>query len=181
MLKVTDETILKKISINDQKDLYNLMSRIYPSTCEHLWIDKGKWYIDNLYSYDNPRKELSESNSLYFFIQYQSNIVGILRILENEPLIDFKKEKAAKLQRIYLAPSAQGKGIGKALINWTENKQRELGYSILWLEVMDTQTKAIRFYEKLGFKISGKLSLESDLVYKNLTGHVSHVEMAWKR
>ena len=170
MIEVSDKISLKKISLDDQKALHQLMAQIYLPVYRHLWTDGGKWYLEKIYSSDQLERELNEPNTLYCFVQYQSETIGIIRLLENEPVANFKNKKAAKLQRIYLSDAAQGKGVGKALMTWMQDRASQNGASIFWLEVMDTQQKAIGFYEELGFLMFNKVRFESDLMHKPLRG-----------
>lgn len=170
MIAVSDRLRLRKISHANQEELRELMTRIYLPVYQHLWADGGKWYIGKTYASDQLKKELAEPHTLYCFVQYQSETVGIIRLLENELVPKFENRKAAKLQRIYLDSAVRGKGIGKTLINWMENRVRQEGTAIFWLEVMDTQQNAINFYEKLGFQKFNKVQFESDLMHEHLSG-----------
>jgi GNAT superfamily N-acetyltransferase len=90
-------------------------------------------------------RDLAIHNSSYYFVQYQSQT--ILKLIENIPLAEFNR-KSAKLDRIYLDPEFHGQGIGKTLLDWTEKRLAASGHSLLWLEAIDTQKKAVLFYEK---------------------------------
>ncbi|TIA42121.1 acetyltransferase [Aureobasidium pullulans] len=63
--------------------------------------------------------------------------------------------KQVELQRIYLHPSAQGRGVGKLLASSVEKEAKEQGFENLWLAVYEKNQKAIQIYEKLGFKTVG--------------------------
>lgn len=168
---VVSETItLTTISITDQEKLFSLMSRIYLPEYHHLWFDAGAWYMDKIYSYANLEKDLATPNSSYYFVHYQSEAIGILKLIENVPLVEFKDRKSAKLDRIYLDPDFHGKGIGKTLIHWVENRLASSSHSILWLEAIDTQEKALAFYEKMDYKICGTFELKYDLIHPYLRG-----------
>jgi GNAT superfamily N-acetyltransferase len=95
------------------------MSRIYLPEYRHLWFDDGSWYMEKIYS-TNMERDLAIHNSSYYFVQYQSQTIGILKLIENIPLAEFKNRKSAKLDRIYLDPEFHGQGIGKTLLDWTE-------------------------------------------------------------
>lgn len=56
-----------------------------------------------------------------------------------------------KIHKIYLLPSTQGKGYGRALINEVVAIARKAGQAKLRLDV-NYQNKAIGFYEYLGFE-----------------------------
>ena len=167
---VSNTISLTEINLTDHKKLYNLMCKIYPPVYKHLWPDDGKWYLKEIYLKKNLEKELNNSNARYYFVNYKQEPVGILRVILNEPLIGVKNKYATKLHRIYLSPSVQNKGIGKEIVNWVEKKLCTKQESILWLEVMDSQGVAIRFYEKLGFKIVGSFRLQFELMYENVKG-----------
>lgn len=170
MIKITEALALTPITIDDQPTLYRLMQHVYPQSYAHLWEDGGARYIQSLYNPENLAKELAEPESLYCFVEYDAAIVGILRVLDNEPLADLANETATKLQRIYLDAGVQGKGIGKTLMDWVTQRAIKQGKGIMWLEAMDTQEGAIVFYEKQGFSISGKQNLHLELLHQHLRG-----------
>jgi ribosomal protein S18 acetylase RimI-like enzyme len=50
-----------------------------------------------------------------------------------------------------IATEAEGKGVGKALMNAAEAWSKECGYRYLSLYVFGTNNHARKFYEKLGY------------------------------
>ncbi|MFN3999799.1 N-acetyltransferase family protein [Algoriphagus sp.] len=58
----------------------------------------------------------------------------------------------AKLHKIYLLPSSQGKGVGKALIFEVADRARKAGQKSLLLNVNKYNQKAIDFYLRVGFQ-----------------------------
>ena len=64
----------------------------------------------------------------------------------------------AELVKYYLAENGRGKGTGRHLMELCIESAKELGYDKLYLESMPHFSKAVRIYEKLGFKhLSGPL------------------------
>jgi ribosomal protein S18 acetylase RimI-like enzyme len=57
----------------------------------------------------------------------------------------------SKLHKLYLLPSSQGKGVGKALLLEVVKRAREAGQKSLVLNVNKQNKKAIDFYRVLGF------------------------------
>lgn len=57
----------------------------------------------------------------------------------------------AKLHKLYLLPSSQGKGVGKALLLEVAKRAREAGQKSLVLNVNKYNKKAIDFYLAMGF------------------------------
>ena len=60
--------------------------------------------------------------------------------------------KTCRLRQMAVMNNLQGKGIGRALMNFAENIARDLGYKKLSMHARKT---AIGFYEKLGYSVTG--------------------------
>lgn len=58
----------------------------------------------------------------------------------------------AELVKYYLAEKSRGLGIGRQLMEKCIQSAREMGYEKLYLESMPHFSKAVRIYEKLGFR-----------------------------
>jgi ribosomal protein S18 acetylase RimI-like enzyme len=58
---------------------------------------------------------------------------------------------AAQLMSNFIAPWARGHGLARQLVVAVEDAARAAGYTILNLDVRDTQTAAIQLYESLGY------------------------------
>ena len=58
---------------------------------------------------------------------------------------------AAQMMSNFIAPWARGHGLAKRLVVAVEDGARAAGYTILNLDVRDTQTAAIQLYESLGY------------------------------
>ncbi|WP_442589731.1 N-acetyltransferase family protein [Pedobacter sp. AW31-3R] len=69
------------------------------------------------------------------------------------------ENRIVKLHKLYVLPSAHGKGLGKFLINEVANKAREEGGKALQLNV-NRYNKAKDFYEKAGFTIKETVDIE---------------------
>lgn len=177
MIEISKHLTLRPIEPNDQQQLYILMQNIYPPVYQHLWADGGQSYLEQCYNQQALDKDLSEQDTLYCFVLYKSERVGMIRLLMNSPNAHFENQKAAKLQRIYLGDTAQGKGIGKLLMVWMEGQVKKSGAEIFWLEVMDTQTEAIGFYEYLGFQKFNSVKFPSETMHERYNG----MYQMWKK
>ena len=58
---------------------------------------------------------------------------------------------------IYLAPEAQGKGIGRKLYAALEELLKMMGYRVLLALITGENTGSLRFHEKLGYRSVGEL------------------------
>ena len=151
---INDELSLEAVVIEHHQKLEQLISKIYTPAYSHLWTDSGKEYLEAIYSKENLEKELQDASSQYYFVNFKGQSIGIFRFIKayNKGI----GSASIKLDRIYLNNATQGKGIGTQLIKWLE---KEYTSHKIWLEVMDTQHLAIKFYEKLGYQIVDKTQL----------------------
>ena len=86
---------------------------------------------------------------------------GCILLAENDEalvgcgMIQPLNDADAEIKRVYIAPSAQGKGAGEALTRALIDQTREDGYERILLDTTKTSTPARKLYEKLGFSQRG--------------------------
>jgi putative acetyltransferase len=61
----------------------------------------------------------------------------------------------AEVKRMYVRPSARGRGVAQALLKRLEAEARSAGLLLLRLETGDRQVAAMRLYERAGFARCG--------------------------
>ena len=86
--------------------------------------------------------------SSYFVAVKDGVIVGGAGIYPSQGL----PEGTCELVKMYLLPSARGKGLGKLLIEKSLQFARQSGYRQVYLETMPELKKAVSIYEKFGFR-----------------------------
>ena len=168
MIQISENIQLRKILKSDSTFLFKLMKEVYPLAYSHFWKDFGDWYVNSQYSKENILKELSVENADYYFVVFNDEIVGNLRIIWDEKLTGLSEEKQVKLHRVYLHQNTQGKGIGKKLMVWLAQKAKQKGYQIIWLDAMDYQPQAFQFYKKQAFEYHSHWFLPYELMHKEL-------------
>jgi predicted GNAT family N-acyltransferase len=65
--------------------------------------------------------------------------------------------KNVRLRQMAVQGTVRGKGIGGTLMNFAENVARDAGYKNM---IMHARKTAVGFYEKLGYKVTGKEFVE---------------------
>jgi len=61
-------------------------------------------------------------------------------------------ERVCEIKRMYVAPDARGRGLGRALLAALEDLARDLGYSVARLDTGAEQPRAQRMYERAGYE-----------------------------
>jgi len=169
-IQISEDLQLRAILIEDQKELYALMQRIYPPAYIDYWKDDGNWYVNDLYTIENVQKELSEENTNYYFALLDKKIIGILRIVYGVDMYHNHDQNFVKLHRLYLDQTIQNRGVGKRLMLWLIDKITQEGYPKIWLDAMEMQPQALHFYKKLGFEIVDKVFLDFPLLIDEYRG-----------
>lgn len=122
----------------------------WPSTYgEILSMAQIEYMLELMYNLDTLQKQLEEKSQV-FLLAFSSN--EILGFASYE--LNYKDAASTKIHKIYMLPQAQGKGIGKALIEAIETTARQNGNDALILNV-NQFNKAVSFYERIGFKKAG--------------------------
>ncbi len=75
----------------------------------------------------------------------EEKMLGCCMLITEDPA-------TVRLRQMAVLNNLQGKGIGKALMQFAENIARDRGYRRMTMHARQT---AIGFYEKLGYQISG--------------------------
>ncbi len=169
-IRVDTQISLQELKLSDQSALFALMKKIYPPVYAHLWPDAGEWYLNKIYGIENFEKDISDTSGSYFFVLLEDVKIGILFLQYDKVLEDFPEKKALKLNKIYLDSDIHGKGIGRKIIQWVDEEASRTKCEIIWLEAMDTQEQAVKFYEKCGFEIVSKFRLDIELMHPHLKG-----------
>lgn len=139
------------VQVPDQAFLFQLMDEVYRYGYRDYWKDQGNWYVNLIYNPQTVQKELSRSRTRYFFVEWYEEKIGILKYDFPFSPREIEIPNAMKLHRLYLHPKAHGKGIAALLMKHCEQVAKENNLESIWLEVMECQPQARRFYEKSGF------------------------------
>lgn len=77
-----------------------------------------------------------------------------------EPLVGYThlmdEEHSVRLKRIYIEQRWMGSGLGQLLIDEARRECGRRGRNRLWLAVWERNPRAIAFYRKMGFRVSGE-------------------------
>jgi predicted GNAT family N-acyltransferase len=92
-----------------------------------------------------PEELEKEKNNLLMAAYEDNNILGCCMLVE-------ENTETVRLRQMAVINPLQGKGIGKALMQFAENLARDRGYKKI---TMHARKNAIGFYEKMGYKKIG--------------------------
>jgi len=92
------------------------------------------------------KEELDNEKDNLLMAAYEDDVMlGCCMLVEENP-------QTVRLRQMAVLNDLQGKGIGRALMNFAENLARDRGYQKI---SMHARQNAIGFYEKMGYKKVG--------------------------
>jgi ribosomal protein S18 acetylase RimI-like enzyme len=126
--------------------IQRIAHQTWPSTFAGLLSKAQIDYMLN-WMYDLKMLESQVEKGHNFFVaEEQGDAIGFASFEVNH-----LEGPKAKLHKLYLLPSSQGKGVGKALLLEVAKRAREAGQKSLVLNVNKYNKKAIDFYIAMGF------------------------------
>jgi ribosomal protein S18 acetylase RimI-like enzyme len=87
----------------------------------------------------------AEKDNMLIAAFEDDQMLGCCMLVEEQP-------GTVRLRQMAVLNDLQGKGIGRALMNFAENLARDRGYKIVR---MHARENAVGFYEKVGYKVRG--------------------------
>ena len=113
-------------------------------------------YLDFTYNPEKIAKSIGKENNVYFIAYMENVAVGFAKLKKNSLESRIRSVAQMELQKIYVLSYYHGSGAGAALMEAVDDYARQLQPDYLWLHVHVSNEKALRFYLKNGFNISGK-------------------------
>jgi ribosomal protein S18 acetylase RimI-like enzyme len=113
-------------------------------------------YLDEEFALSKLKEELNQKNSEFYFAELGNKLIGYSKINVGQAQTEIRDDKALEIERIYVLHEFHGKNVGKILLEKAIKQaiKRKLDY--IWLGVWEENPRAIRFYEKNGFKAFDK-------------------------
>ncbi|MFD1171071.1 GNAT family N-acetyltransferase [Oceanobacillus picturae] len=150
---------LTKCNREDLKILQVLSIETFNSTFEAQNSPENmKAYQEKAFNSQQLEKELSNIYSEFFFVYYNNEVVGYLKINSNDAQSEEMGDTSLEIERIYIKNKYQKHGLGKYLINKSIEIAIERSKKEIWLGVWEKNENAIAFYKKMGFVQTGSHS-----------------------
>ena len=140
---MNNPVLIREIKKDDNPSLALLIREVFD---EHKASHHGTVYSDP--TTDDLNALFSNDRSVLFVAEKDNCICGCCGIYPTEGL----DNDTAELAKFYLYPAYRGKGIGRALMEKCIETAKSLGYKRLYIESLPQFAKAVKIYEKQGFR-----------------------------
>ena len=112
-------------------------------------------YLEENFSEDKLGQEISDPLATFLIAELSGKPLGYAKLHTGDPDASVTGTKPMELVRLYVLPESIGHGIGAQLMKGCIDTATRRGFETLWLGVWEHNPRAIRFYEKWGFKEVG--------------------------
>lgn len=112
------------------------------------------FYLYQTYNLEKLEELFNNKNAFCFVAEVNGEAVGWLKLSIDEA------EKRFYLSSIYVLPEFQKLKIGKQFMEIAFATAKEKGFSEIWIGVMDKNTNALGWYEKIGFNFEEELPFQ---------------------
>jgi ribosomal protein S18 acetylase RimI-like enzyme len=110
------------------------------------------------YGLEAQLRQLADPERANLVAEFDGVIAGHAQMrFDSEPPPAVAPLPAAEIARFYVDTAWHGRGIAQAMMAEACRMAAGRGAASLWLSVWQQQPQAIRFYEKEGFRIAGRL------------------------
>lgn len=125
---------------------------------EHLFNNKEELfeYLEHTYDPVKLAKSLRKESNYYFLAWVNGQPAGFAKVKKDSLNEQIESIAQMELQKIYVMKEFQGRGVGTALLNEVRNLARDIYPDYIWLDTHVSNEKAMRLYERNGFKKIGK-------------------------
>ena len=147
----------RKCTMDDLQQLRDLSTETYQDTFGKFCSKEiMQTYLSEAFSKKKISQELNNPGSAFYFAYDDESLVGYIKVNDFPAQTDINDEKSLELERIYLLQAFQGRRYGKELLDKAVCIAASKRKEYLWLGVWEKNLKAIGFYSKNGFHMSGE-------------------------
>jgi ribosomal protein S18 acetylase RimI-like enzyme len=149
---------IMRADVSNAAMIATIGKKAFRASFEHLFKSREELFEYLEYTYDPVKlaKSIRKENNYYFLAWLNGEPVGFAKVKKDSLNDQIESISQIELQKIYVLKECQGRGVGTALLNEVKNLARDIYPDYIWLDTHISNEKAIRLYERSGFKKIGK-------------------------
>lgn len=151
------EITIRKIDVSDISKLQNIGKLTFAETFSSGNSEENmQEYLERGFSIEKLTTELTDQNAKFYLAELDGKTIGYLKVNVGQSQTEIKDHNALEIERIYVLKEFHGKKVGQILYDKAIELAKEKNVEYVWLGVWEQNPRAIRFYEKNGFKAFDK-------------------------
>ena len=112
-------------------------------------------YLSQAFTPVQLEKELRNPACTFLLASLEGKLVGYTKLNLAAAQTDVQDPESLEVARLYTVEKVWGMGVGQFLLDAALDFAKEKGKTFVWLGVWEHNARAIRFYEKNGFRAFG--------------------------
>jgi ribosomal protein S18 acetylase RimI-like enzyme len=151
------ESPVFRIATTADTDLMaELAGNTFRQAYHQVWESSGlEDYISRSFTPEQLGAELRDPDCTFILMYHYQAVAGYAKLRRGHNPPDLQENRAVQIQRFYLRDEYYGKGLGDRLMEFCLQTVRKDGYTTAWLAVWPENTRAVRFYQRRGFEVTG--------------------------
>lgn len=143
---------LRQATLVDLTLLNELGYDIYRAHFSHMWVSESEMndFLDGEYSPSALEQSLKD-HGVCWYVAETDRPVGFAKVTWSSTISD-TEITGVLLNKLYLSPAQTGKRYGQLMFKKITELARERGKDFLWLEVLEQNESACKFYRRLGMR-----------------------------
>lgn len=152
-----EEILISKVPTEEVEALQKIGKKTFLDTfAQHNSESNMKNYLEESFATAKLTTELSHPDSSFYFAKHQDKVVGYMKINVAAAQTEIRDARSLEIERIYVSKDFQGRKVGQLLYERAIEIAKEKDLDYVWLGVWENNARALRFYEKNGFKQFGQ-------------------------
>jgi ribosomal protein S18 acetylase RimI-like enzyme len=151
------EWTIRLASSDDAEALSALAERTFRETfSESNTPSDINAYCADAFGVDVQRRELDDPSTATLVAERDGNFIAYAQVVSHAAPASVAAQRPIELKRFYLDKAFHGSSLSHALMRATRERAEASGADVMWLGVWEHNPRAIRFYEKNGFRRVGE-------------------------
>ena len=153
---MNDKVTIRECSLKDVEKVRGIGMKTFKETfaAENTEEDM-KNYLEENFNIFKVKEELQNSESKFFIVEVDEKAVAYMKLNLGSAQTEENFAHSLEIERIYVSQEYKNMHLGSKLIQRAIAFGKDLELEYVWLGVWEHNTKAIGFYEKMGFVTFG--------------------------
>lgn len=113
-------------------------------------------YCAAAFSAEIQARELEDAATVTLVVEHDDRLIAYAQLVTNKTHDAVVAARPIELKRFYVDRAFHGTPLAPELMRALEQRAKEIGADVVWLGVWERNPRAIRFYQKRGFREVGE-------------------------
>ncbi|MHA2252186.1 MAG: GNAT family N-acetyltransferase [Candidatus Kariarchaeaceae archaeon] len=148
------------VKINAEYDIWRIkdLHQRFPEIYNEIWKNANTSFEEllNLLQHTQSTGEITDEYHNWLLGLFDGAYTHLLLVknhnIAGQGALGYLKDDIGEVRSMYVKPKFRGQGFGYTILEKILQKAKEIGFTTLYLDTLDTMKSAIKLYESFGFK-----------------------------